>query len=138
MTGSVYVAGSSHPDERDRVTGVVEALRAAGVTVTSTWLDDVAKHGAGNPRDMSVDDRRTLAAKDLAQVGRAQAFLLLVPSESTPTRGAWVELSYAYSMGKQVVCSGDTKQSIFSALGYETESDADAIRTVIAILVGQS
>lgn len=134
MSRRVYLAGSSHPEERGRVEAALLTLQAVGVEVISTWLDDVkACNGDGNPRTMAVADRRGLALKDFGQVAQAHIFWLLVPPPSIPTRGAWAELAYAYSLGKQIVCSGDTVQSIFSSLGYETTSDEVALQTVVSL-----
>lgn len=139
MSPSVYVAGSSDPRERDRVRSAVAALTMARVTVVSTWLQVIEdRSGVGNPTDLTPEDRRVSAEHDLSEVARADILLFLVPPVAIPTRGGWGELTYAYSMALDIVCSGQTNQSIFSALGIEKETDAEAIQAVIWLAGGGS
>jgi nucleoside 2-deoxyribosyltransferase len=130
----VYIGGSSHPDEMARVKRWNTACREAGIEVTSTWLDVVAgTSGGANPREATVDDRRGWSAQDLSEVARADALWFLVPPVERPTRGAWAELGYAYARAQLILISGDTKQSIFPALGAEFDSDEEAFRTLLLV-----
>ena len=132
MKPRVYVAGSSL--DMDRARRAVERLRAAGIEVTCTWLDVVSSVGAANLTDATAEQRRSWSVVDLAEVARADVLWFLVPARHAPTRGAWVELGHAYASGKWIVCSGETtKQSIFTALGAEFASDAEAVGFILGM-----
>ncbi len=125
---AVYVAGAASPDAAPRVAAATWALRAAGFVVTCTWPEIVAKVGNANPRDASVGDRRGWSTQDLTEIDAADAVLFLVPAPPATTRGAWFEAGYAYSEKKHLVFAGDTKQSVFCALGHECVTDAGALK----------
>lgn len=124
----VYVAGAGAESERARVVAVIAALRASGITVTNTWLESIERVGSSNPRDALAVDRRHWSLTCLDEIDASDALLFLVPDVAT--RGAWVELGHAHANNKHLVFAGDTKQSIFCALGIEFESDAAAIAYV--------
>lgn len=124
---AVYVAAAS-ADAMPRVTAVIAALRADGFVVTSTWPDVIASVGEANPRDASDGDRRNLSVGCLSEIDASHAVLFLVPTVPVATCGAWYEAGYAYSEHKHLVFSGDTKQSVFCALGIECASDEAALR----------
>lgn len=121
----VYVAGSSA--EMPRAEHWVKALREAGITVTSTWTDVITSVGSANPIGVSPEQRRSWSYTDLVvDLGPADWLWFLVPPPSVQTRGAWVELGVAFAARKSIICSGDTEQSIFCALGIERVSDEEA------------
>lgn len=124
---AVYIAASAGGDSYPRVTAAIAALRADGFEVTCTWPEVVANVGNANPRDATTIERRGWSVQDLAEVDAADAVWFLVPSLPATTRGAWFEAGYAYSEQKHLVFSGDSKQSVFCALGAEFETDAGAI-----------
>lgn len=124
----VYVAASAGGDSYQRVTAAIAALCDAGIHVTCTWPQVVANTpGGANPRDATHTARRGWSTQDLNEIDAAHALWFLVPTLPATTRGAWFEAGYAYSERKHIVFSGDTKQSVFCALGYEFETDAQAI-----------
>lgn len=126
---AVYVAASAL--EIDRARHAVAMLEAAGLRVVSTWIDTIAAAGGvSNPRDASVGQRRAWSVADFAELQRADVLWFLAPAQ--PTRGAWAELGCAYAWGKSIVCSGDTTQSIFCALGEECASDGEAFAAIVA------
>lgn len=127
----VYVAGASAPSEILKVEHWSERLVSAGADVVSTWVANVRKEGSGNPRTAQTVDRRTWSGTDLAEVTSAQLYWLLVPPPEVPTRGAWVEVGWAYALAKVIVFSGDTRQSIFCALGDEYEEHETAFGAVL-------
>lgn len=129
---AVYVAAASTDGEIHRAKYMVAVLRAAGIRVTSTWLDVVEQHGT-NPRDASHLDRRAWSLKDLEEIESADAVWFLAPPPGVTTRGGWFEIGYGYALDKHVVSSGDTKQSIFTALGHERERDLDAHRLLLEL-----
>lgn len=128
----VYVAASS--GEMERAKRCMQWLRDAGLNVVSTWPEVIASIGGdANPRDATHSDRLGYATTDLNQVASAGVLWMLAP---TPTggsgRGAYVELGYAHGLGgKLLVSSGDTKQSIFTALALEFEDDHAALLHIV-------
>lgn len=132
-TGGVYLAGSSL--DMDRARKWHGRLTEAGVWVCSTWIENISRVGQPNPRDASAQDRRKWATGCLNEVSKAAVMWSLVPDGDRPlhTKGKWAELGYAYGIAIPIVCSGDTKSSIFCALGYEYASDEDAFAHVVAI-----
>lgn len=132
----IYIAGSSAPSERERVERWHKHLLRFGVEVVSTWLDSVAKHnGDGNPRELSVERRRDIVGKNLEEVAQADLLWFLVPPADAPTRGAWVEWGVALAAyttkSKPLICSGDTKQSLFCSHGREFDDDVDAFLYIL-------
>lgn len=125
----VYVAASAL--EIDRAKRAMAALRAAGVEVTSTWVQSIEAVGVSNPRDASVEQRMGWAATCFDEIRRAHLVWLLAPAKNAPTRGAWAEFGFAHASGKGIVSSGDTKQSIFTALWEEHETDEAALRSIL-------
>jgi len=65
----LYLAGSSADVPRARTWHA--KLTAAGVEVTSTWLDVVAQVGNANPRTRPRADRYQWSMADLAEIDRA-------------------------------------------------------------------
>jgi hypothetical protein len=127
----VYVAGASAPSEMDKVEHWSGRLVAAGADVVSTWVSNVRKVGAGNPRTASAAERKSWSLADLAEVTEARLLWALVPPPEVQSRGAWVEIGWAYGLAKMVVLSGDTRQSIFCALGDEYEDHETAFNAVL-------
>jgi hypothetical protein len=132
----VYLAGASRELDRARFWRL--RLVHAGVAVASTWIDNISQVGAANPRDASPDQRRGWTWQCLAEVRHASVLWMLVPAIGAETRGAWSELGYAaaiYTPGRErIICSGDTGQSIFTALGEEHETDEFAFDAVLRVL----
>ena len=123
----IYVAGASDETQIVRVKRWSANLTKAGWQVVSTWIENIGAVGSANPRDASQQARLRWAATCLSEVRQADAFWFLVPPP-VATSGAWVELATAYESSLTIVCSGDTKRSIFTALGHEEEYDEDAFR----------
>jgi len=123
----VYIAATSAGDECARVAAATAALDSYGIEVTSTWARTVAEVGNANPPDASTSDRRTWSTQCTNEIDAADAVWFLVPPKPVTTRGAWFEAGYAFSEKKHLVFSGDTKQSVFGALGAEFETDAGAL-----------
>ena len=128
----VYLAASSSDAARARRWH--GHLLTAGITVTSTWLEVVEKVGNANPRTASKADRYAWSIEDLRQIDDAQLLWLLVPPLHAPTRGAWGELLFAYAKQKHVLASGDTRQTIFTALAEEFETDEAAFARVVDLV----
>lgn len=130
----VYVAGSSA--EPERAVRWSTALREAGITVVLTWPETVAQVGSANPTGVGAEQRRAWAYQDLVvELGEADWLWFLVPPPTAPTRGAWVELGYAFAERRHIICSGATAQSVFCALGLERTTDAEAFDVLVRAYV---
>lgn len=129
----VYIAAASTPDEMLRVERCARALAEVGIEITSTWPTVIGQVGATNPRNASVGDRRAWSAQDLSEVANADALWLLCPPSGAATRGAWCEMGYAWAKGRLVIASGDTKQTIFTALGAEYDTDDEALHALALV-----
>jgi len=115
----IYVAGAS--SELDMIRYVMKKLQDSGnLEITYDWTIPVAKFGSEG-KELTSAERREYAAKDLAGVGGADYFWLLVPGNKSV--GAWVELGAAISNRRSpptynrpvIVVSGDLS-SIFTEL----------------------
>lgn len=122
----VYIAASSAPSEIERVERWAARLTAAGCQVVSTWPRNIKEVGVANPRDATKEQRKEWADTCHDQVTKADTLWLMCPPAGQYTRGAWYELGVACRCGVRVISSGDTKQSIFTALGDEYETDEEA------------
>src|SRR4051812_33663234 len=125
----VYIAAS--PSDLERVDHWTARLAAAGIVVVSTWPAVVRAAGAGNPRDATKEQRASWAAADLLEVGGADLVWLLVPAK--PSFGAGFECGYASHgpVRAGLVSSGDTRSSIFTALGHEFDTDEEAFAWIV-------
>lgn len=131
---SVYVAAAATPDSMARVHRVAGRLRELGFGVSCTWPEVVAATpGGSNPRDASVAERHSWSAQDLLEIEQSDAVLFLVPALPMTTRGAWFESGFAFAKDKHLAFAGDTKQSVFCALGVEFSSDDDAIAHLVRV-----
>lgn len=128
----IYISAASTPDQIGRVATWTRRLKESNVEVVSTWPEVVAAAGGiGNPRDATPRQRRQRSWIDLAEVSSADALWFMVPPAGVYTRGAWGELTWAHSDRIRIVSSGDTKQSIFTALGEEYETDEEAFDALV-------
>lgn len=126
----VYVAASAM--EIDRAKRAVKSLADGGVDALASWIGNVGADGASNPRDATKRDRYRWSAASLTEASTADVVLMLVPPPELATRGAWFELGFAFGIAKMLVFSGDTKQSVFCALGDEHDTDAEAIAAILS------
>lgn len=122
----VYVAGSSAEMERAKSASIW--LMNHGFAVVSTWIQSIEcnQNGIPNPRNAFTAQRRTWSEVDLEEVRSADLIWFLVPGPKYTTRGAWLEAGFSIALDKVIVFSGDTKSSIFCALGKEFDDDQDA------------
>jgi hypothetical protein len=124
---SVYVAASSN--EIDRAQRWIDMLGKAGIECTSTWIESIKKVGESNPYDATPEVRRTYASENESCVRSSDLLWFLVPAPIAPNnhgRGGYYEAGMAKSIGKVLVFSGDTRQSVFCAHGIEFVEDIDA------------
>jgi hypothetical protein len=124
----IYVAAAS--SEIPRAKQAAEWLKTAGLAVVSTWTDVIEAVGDANPASATVENRYSWSFADLRQVDECDLLWFLVPPGASPTRGAWLEVGYARAKDKLLVFSGETRQSIFCALGTECENDVEAFAVI--------
>jgi nucleoside 2-deoxyribosyltransferase len=125
----VYVAGASA--ERGEVSKYMQLLRDAGITVTLDWVAIIdGEDGGVSNEGLSTERRRELAKADLQGVADADIVWLIVPNNFSA--GAWVELGYAFGLGKSVIASGNYERSIFTShCVVEFRSHDDALAWLI-------
>lgn len=124
---TVYIGASS--TEIDRAERWAKMLAKAGIKCTSLWVDSIKKAGAANPRDVDASVRLGYADENERCVRDSDLLWFLVPAPIAPNnhgRGGYYEAGMAKTLGKVLVFSGDTKQSVFCAHGAEFEDDLDA------------
>ena len=97
----------------------------------NTGIEEVI--GDSNPRDPEMDAYRLNAAQqNVADIRASSVFWYLV-SKDEPGRGGYFETGVAFANGSVLVFSGDTRQSVFCALGREHASDMAAFCEVVKI-----
>jgi hypothetical protein len=125
----VYVAGSSTGLELHRVKAFMDALRERGMVVTHDWpklvLDRMQSVGLGANQGMTRQERTGIALDCIRGVMECEVCVVLVPSHSCPTIGAWFEADRALTLGKLVVWVGDEERSVFSCLCAFVARDID-------------
>lgn len=128
MMKRVYVAGASA--EVDMVAAYAVALRGNGWQTTYDWTIDVlaARQSGEADADLSGFRRQQLARLDIRGVRDADVVWLLVPPPGR-SAGAWLELGYAFGIGRPTVVSGEWRRSIFTEMAnlrYDTHGEAFA------------
>ena len=123
----VYVAASS--SDLERAKKWMRALREIGVRVTSDWVEIIEDVGLANPRDAGPKARKKWSTHDLSGVDECDVLWFLVPDKANG-RGAYFEAGFATALGKHVIYSGDTPQSIFCAQGKEYPYDEEAFASI--------
>lgn len=105
----VYVAAASK--EIERASAFMQSVRELGHEITFDWIPKFQKQRVHESR-LPVALRRAAAQEDLRGVRSADLLVVLTPHDSTPSRGAWVELGYALGLraatdrAPQVWCVG--------------------------------
>lgn len=134
----IYVGASSQ--EIARATMWTDKVREAGFEVTSTWIENIAKHSPGdpNPRDATREARSEWSSTNLYQVKQADLLWFLVPTgKEGHGHGGYYEAGHADALDKHIVFSGDTRQSIFPARGMEFDDDLSAFARICAMRAGR-
>ena len=116
MSRRIYVAGGS--DERREAQAAIDALKAAGWTVTHEWPKD-----QGYPENGGIPQGAASARLDMAGVVAAPFFWLRVPANKS--EGGFAELGGAIVLRRFapisyekrcVIVSGPWERSIFAEL----------------------
>ena len=100
----VYIASRSRHGERWK------ALRAQGVPVLSSWIDE-CEAGA-------TDDWSNLWTRCVDEAASAEALIFYAPVEDAPWKGALVEVGAALSHGRPVFVVGDPDACSFSFVNH--------------------
>ena len=130
----VYVSASS--DEKERAKKWMDALRAKGIPVTSTWYEEVAKNGGiANPRDASLEDKQKWCRQDIKEALSSAVLWLLLPVEKH-SFGATFEYTTFVVLSdpscQSHVVSGDYKKTIFTSFSPCFDSDEEAFEQIVA------
>jgi hypothetical protein len=117
----IYV--SARYSRKLEVADVAAALELAGFEVTSTWHEE-PHDGAIEIHELTADQRREYAARDLAEVDAAHILLLFSESDQTFNRrgGRHVEFGYALGVGKAIAVVGP-QENIFHHLSWVKHHD---------------
>jgi hypothetical protein len=140
MSLRCYVAASSA--EIPRARAMEQALREAGIEVVSRWIESVEAVGEANPRLATRVQRAEWAWLCLSAIESADVTWLLAPEPGGHSDGAFCELGYTHAKSiedasghdypRWLICSGDTKRSIFCALAdHEFDTDAEALAWLV-------
>jgi hypothetical protein len=131
----VYVAGAV-VERHERAIPAMQALRAAGITITHDWTESIVDVGSAerSEADVPEDIRYRAALDDASGVRAADVVLLLAPSERGSS-GAWVELGLAIGFGVPVLAAGPKNgRTIFTSLTQQRfPTDDEAIAHLIAM-----
>lgn len=112
----LYIAGASK--EITRAERWKVNLEAAGITITSTWIDNIRKVGQSNPANATTEQYKQWAINQcLHEVEQADVFWLLLPE--CETVGAWIELGRAFTLGRHIVMSGRHRPIFTPALAQQ-------------------
>ena len=103
----VYVAGSSHPDEHERVHRVFNLVKEhAYLQLTYDWLKVIERVGASAPTNISQEQRVAYAMEDLEAVHTSDIFWYLQP-DGPPSMGASFEFGAAWGLASQWTLQGN-------------------------------
>jgi nucleoside 2-deoxyribosyltransferase len=128
----IYLAGSSQ--EQQRLRSYATLLRGAGHEITSGWLQveniqDVLASHLG-PEQVTEE-----AVRDLADIYRADAVLMVVPYDRTNllchSGGRQVEVGYALAQAKPVIIVGPPENIFHRGLCLVVGSMEEAIETAL-------
>lgn len=110
----VYVA--TRFDWWPRAKEIHEALQLVGHEPMSRWIGIAERlNGQCDAIPMGSGERQFNALMDLSDIARSDVLLVLVPDDGGT--GMWVELGYAYGLGKRIHCVGPAKsRTIFAEL----------------------
>lgn len=141
MTIPIYIAASSHPSERDRVTAAFTAARMLGLEP----FDWRVSHRP--TAEMTREERCEAARVDLDEIVHAKLVWVLAPSvRSDSLVEMGIALGYAAACGDSgvatmpIIVSGPlAARGIFAALAdSEHDSDAEAIDAIRAWVEGRA
>ena len=103
---------------KDRISKCAEEARAAGIEITSGWLEEPHKPDT-QLADLDEQTHELYANRDLEDIDRADVFVLFaVPATDTPIprAGRHVEFGYALHARIPIYVVGNAKENIFHHL----------------------
>lgn len=108
---------------REWLPTVVAQVIATGHECTARWIWD----------DSHIGVSRHGALDDLHDIDRSNCLVLFVDQYgSTPGKGKFVELGYAYAQDKRIILVGADTQNIFYALpGIERVANVDELLALL-------
>jgi nucleoside 2-deoxyribosyltransferase len=112
----VYLAGPYQWKDRIRV--YAEEARAAGIEITSTWLEETHKPTI-EVHEVPADENAQYAKNDLRDIDEASVLILFaVPATDSPIprAGRHVEFGYALAKDKPIIVVGPELENIFHYL----------------------
>ncbi len=117
---TVYLAGRTA--RRRELANAAAALRAGGIEVVSSWLDDAR---AGSAR--SDDDAASAASRNLRDVERCDVLVAISEGEGSVGQGGrHVELGVALALGKRVLLAGPPEHVFHRIAAVERHADLNA------------
>ena len=132
----LYLAGSSAPEEMDRVSALADRVEQIGYRVSSRWWLAIQQRAARGlaDTDLTRKDQAAYASSDFAGVERARVLWLAYPHNGK-TEGALAELGYAHALRQQkdssrvIVVSGPRAHlSLFTSLAdVRVDDDEEAL-----------
>jgi hypothetical protein len=126
----IYLAGASK--EIDNVKRYRDAVISLGHEITHDWIADIEREASKGvtDHDLTDDEARRYAQKDLRGIASADLFWFLLPG--LPSPGAWFEFGFAVRMFQgtgfpKLIVSGYSRGRIFTRLpGVERFETHDA------------
>jgi hypothetical protein len=119
----------------------MDALRANGITVTSTWCEVIASVGVANPRETPVEQKLVWCLQDLKEVCNSRVFWLLMPSGAHSFGATFEFASFVASKEAAIsiaIVSGDYKRSIFTSFAECVDTDEEAFDAIVAALAPEN
>jgi hypothetical protein len=137
---AIYIAGASK--EVNRAAKWMAACRKVGLTVTSTWIENIAEvakvrtngdfAAAANPIKASRADRVQWSDDNLRGIRSANHLWLLIPEHGVMSHGAFFEFGFAFADGTMTYASGKDHSAIFTAKAdWLCETDEQAFCCVL-------
>ena len=114
MSKSVYLAAPY--STKPQIEQYAADLRAAGITVTSSWLEE-PHDPKTHMSELPPVTHRLYACRDVSDIEDAEVFVLFTDStQSIVRQGRTFEFGFAYAQRKQCVIVGLEHENIFHYL----------------------
>lgn len=125
----IYIAGTGH-DPRFATTMIADNLRAHDFDVVSRWHNP----GVWKPgNEVSIKDEIETAARNYADIDKADVVLVVVPAQEHHLRGAHTECGYALAKGKKIAVWG-APRSLNTMVPFDKALYEPDWRGVVALL----
>lgn len=123
----VYLAAAY--GEKIRIAALAEELRARGIEVTSSWLQE-SHAPTTKMHEVRQDELLRYAITDLEDIDRADILVLFTvdPSIAIPRGGRHFETGYAYAKGKEVLVCGPIENIFHNLSQIEVKTWPEIVR----------